>query len=933
MAEEIIGRDAERASVMQFLTPVAGPAALIIGGEAGIGKTALWKEAVSAARGMSFRVLLSRPGEQEHDLSYSVLGDLIGPVLDETLPFIPEPQAEALEVALLRRRGLRSRPDHHAVSLAALGVIRNLPGAEPVLVAVDDVQWVDAASRRVLQFMVRRLRDERVAFLLAQRGVDRDEDPFRLVETLGEERTSRLTVGALGPEALDRILRSRLSLGLPRPVLVQLHRASGGNPFYALEIGRAVQQGERRVAGEILPVPETLKGAVEAHLRELKPRTRAALGTVAALSRPTTSVVGTALGSRTSHAILTEAEDAGVVDVDGEAIRFSHPLLRSVLYREVSAEERQRIHRRLARIAGDAPERARHLALSVDGPDATVAAALDEGAEAAHARGAPEAAAALKQEALRLTPPRQRADARRRMVEAADLLLEAGDTARARQLLEEAVGAAGRGPERARALIPLAWVRSYQEGFPDALDLFVQARAEAGDNPAVKAEAEQGLAWCFHVRDVRTALKYARSSLENARASGDQAVISEAEAVERLILALSGRQVSLEGLERAMPADERATPIRPLIRPAWILSLLLQWVGDLHTARDHLLLLRQRATDRGDEHALLFVLQLLSRVECRLGNWEEAARLATESHGLALQTGLENAQLKAASSVSFQLYSQALVHACMGNVESALAAAKQGLELAPQGSSSIFELHGVIGFLELSRGRVREAHEHLAPIVQALESAGVHEPGVFRVHADEIEALIELGALGEAEALLAPFEARARARGHAWAVPLAGRCRGLVLAAQGKTDEALLRVAAALRDHERLPEPFELGRTLYAKGLVERRTKKKREARASLEGALTIFDGLGARLWAERARTELGRIGGRAPTPLSLTPTEERVAVLVSTGSANREVAAALFMSVNTVEANLKRIYRKLGITSRTQLAARMQQAGAKTGA
>jgi DNA-binding CsgD family transcriptional regulator len=916
--------------VARFLEAIAeGPAALVLQGEPGIGKTVVWRAGVAAARRLSYRVLITRPTEAESRLSYSALGDLLDEALGEAFvgsrPPPPRPQREALEVALLRRRGRQPRPDQRAVSLAALAVLKALSSVAPLVVAIDDVQWLDSPSAQVLKFAIRRLGDERVGILFASRGAQDDEDPFGLAEALTADRVERLTIGPVSIEALDGIVRGRLGAGLPRPVLVQLHQASGGNPFYALEIARAMERGERPT-GQLLPVPETLRELIRDRLRKLPARTRAALVAAAALSRPTVTLVGSAVASGTAKAAMARGLDAGVIEVDGENIRFTHPLFGSVLYSDASNAARSRLHRRLAAIVADHEERAWHLALSVDGPDAGVAAALDEAAAKARARGAPDAAAKLAEQAWQLTPAERNVDARRRAVEAAEFYEEAGNTERCRALLEEVVAASPPGEERARALIRLAWTRSYQDGLPSSVDLFHQVLAECGEDLATRVEAEMGLAWSFHLRDVITAQSHARAAVESARRFGDRRVLAEALAVDGFVQALLGRDRSVNEVEQAVSIEGRAGWTPQLVRPRWILGILFQWAGNLHAARDILQPLYRVSRERGDENALPNVLGHLSRVECRLGHWEVASRLANEAYQLTLQTGQR-------TELPYVLYARALADACMGNIGSVRADVDEGLELA--GSTMIWgiELSAVLGFVELSLGDAGEAHRHLAPIVEALESAGVEEPGVFRVHPDEIEALISLGDLERAKALLGPFEERAKARNHVWAMPLAGRCRGLLLAAGGDFEGAIRSLETALRDHERLPEPFELARTLHAKGVVERRAKRKREARASLERALSMFDELGAALWSERTRAELARIGGRAPAPLSLTPTEARVAALVSRGSTNREAADALFMSVNTVEANLKRIYRKLGIRSRTELSATMRspESGAPT--
>jgi DNA-binding CsgD family transcriptional regulator len=226
----------------------------------------------------------------------------------------------------------------------------------------------------------------------------------------------------------------------------------------------------------------------------------------------------------------------------------------------------------------------------------------------------------------------------------------------------------------------------------------------------------------------------------------------------------------------------------------------------------------------------------------------------------------------------------------------------------------------VLGFLELSLGNLAGAHEWLSPVVAFLQGAGMAEPGVIPCLADEVEALILLGDADGAEALLEVLEAQGRSLGRPFAIAAAGRCRALLLVARKDLEAARKALELALREHDRVGQPLELGRTLLVAGEIERRAKQKRAARSSLEEALHIFGGIGARLWAERARGSLQRVGGAAGEAGELTPTERRVAELVAEGRSNREAADALFLSVKTVEANLSRIFHKLGVRSRAEL-------------
>jgi DNA-binding CsgD family transcriptional regulator len=339
-------------------------------------------------------------------------------------------------------------------------------------------------------------------------------------------------------------------------------------------------------------------------------------------------------------------------------------------------------------------------------------------------------------------------------------------------------------------------------------------------------------------------------------------------------------------------------------------------VDDLDEARMIFRSLRVRADERAEESALPWILAELGLVEFLLGHWVDASRCADEATELALQTGQEPQRL-------FALGVRALVRTCRGETEGARADAEAVLEVAEQRGVMVATIlaSSALGLLELSLERPEATDRILGPLGERLEEGGVKEPGSVRFTPDEIEALIHLGRLKEAETLLDRLDRRARELDRASAQAGARRCRGLLAAAHGDLEGALAALEQALAEHERVPIPFERARTLLALGSARRRAKRRSAARESLGAALRIFEDLGARPWVEKGRAELARIGGRPPATGGLTPTETRVATLVSQGRSNKEVAAALFVSVKTVEANLSRIYAKLGLRSRAELA------------
>lgn len=349
--------------------------------------------------------------------------------------------------------------------------------------------------------------------------------------------------------------------------------------------------------------------------------------------------------------------------------------------------------------------------------------------------------------------------------------------------------------------------------------------------------------------------------------------------------------------------------------PRSTLGLQLMWAGQLEAARD----VFQHELAEYDKHAMYTVRQevlcYLAELECRAGRWQIAAGYAAEAAETVAESGM------AASQSHVVLFNQALAAAHLGDVDVARRDATQGLRLA-QANDDLFNAAwngAVLGFLELSLANHRRAHSHLAPVVAYLERMGAAEPGVIPCIPDDIEALVSLGLLDEGEALVQRLEEQGAALDRPWALATAARCRGLLAAARGDLVGARSSLEQALVEHRRVPQPFELARTLLVRGEVERRTKQKRAARLFLDQALEIFDQLGASLWSARAAADLARVGGSAAAS-ELTPTEQRVAQLVAEGKTNREVAHAVFVTVKTVEANLTRIYHKLGIRSRADL-------------
>ena len=918
------GRQAELARASSFLDAVPdGPRALVLSGEAGIGKSALWLDTVAQADGRSYRVLSCRPTESEAKLSFAALGDLLDEVVDDVVDALPPPQRSALDVALLRADVEGSPPDRRTLSSAFHGALIALAANGPLIVAIDDAHWLDQPSARILEFAIRRLHDVPIGIVVTTRLDDVGPLPLGLDRALRDDAIDRLVVGPISEDAARELLHAELSTHLPPSVLQEIHATAGGNPFLSLELGRAlVRRGGDREPGGALPVPSTLVDLVTERLSGLSDPVRQVLLITAAASQPTAPLVAQAIGGTDAIDDIEAALAAGVIEESAARLRPAHPLLATVQYSRSSGHDRREIHRRLAAVVLDQEERARHLALAAEGPNERVAAELAAATLRASARGAPEAAAQLADLAWQLTPADETEARIHRAIQAGRFAFEAGYLDKAAAFLEDAVAATPAGALRAQALLYLARVRYHSDDAASALALAEQASGEVGEDEELKPQIRLELAAAAEaVGDRARANTHAHEAVELADAAHDAATLAEALALAGFHDIVAGQGDPRSAMGRALELEGTAVAVRPLRSPTFRQGCLWMWMDDLDPARSTFVDLAKRSREAGDEGTLAVLLFMLAQVECTAGRWREAAAYAEESCEITAWTGHLPYRALALSA-------RALVDAHLGRAESARAAAEQGLELARRSGlvqASQANL-AALGFLELSLDQPKETHTVLWPLVEGVLTVGIREPGVVRFIPDEIEALIAIGEVDAARSTLDAFAAHAERLGRTWALATSERARGLLHASLGELPDALAAFDRALEHHAGLDEPFELGRTLLAQGQAIRRVKKWGPARDSLARSFEIFDRLGAALWADKASTELGRIGGRAPGPVDLTATEQEVAELVGRGLTNREVARTLFLSVSTVEANLRRIYRKVGVRSRTELSRRLSE-------
>lgn len=914
--KEVVGRTREIETIADFVDrlPAEG-GSLLIAGEAGIGKTTLWRAGVADAESRSYIVCRCRPAQAETEMSFAALIDLFERAPDGAFASLPEPQRRALEVALLRREAGDRNIDPRAVAAATLGLLKALAEVAPVLVAVDDLQWLDPASERVLRFALRRVGDAPIGVISSVRTTSASA----VIEPLSDRPSTELWITALSMGAIHRLIRSRLDPTFPRPLLTRIFEVSGGNPFFALEIARGLQRRSVVPRGDgSLPIPDSLGDLVRERLAALGPDARAALVVMSACPRPTTALLRAVVGDRAQEA-LEKAIAMKVIETAPNGLAFTHPLLASIMYGDASPAERREAHERLSAEVTEPEDRARHLGLAAEGPDASVAAVLDDAARLARARGAASAAAELSLLARDLTPPDRVLDVAARVMEAADHHYAAADTAAARELLQELVSLLGAGSVRARALHRLATIAYHVSSYDDAERLLAQALAEADEDVASEARVHEALAWVkVQQGDVHAAGRHATHAVELAERSGDDEVLVAALPIAIFTRFLIGEGLDEDLMARATALEDRAEHLPAERRPGPLFGLLTAWDGRMNEGRKMLLEAHERCVETGDMGAQPVTLYFLAHVEWHLGLWDDAL--------VHLDAAIEMAEdMRSDSLLAFALAVKAAIVAARGDIEEARASVARAARLAEMTAAPMASVYNACaaGLIELSAGDHAAAHERLEGMAQMLVAMPADPGLIARVCGDDAEALIALGQFDRAEALVVGMEDRTRVVDNVWLRAVAARCRAMLAAARGDSEAAVAATAEALSAHVRADLPFEHARSLLAEGVIERRARRKRAARAALEEAIAIFSGLGAAPWVEKACAELARLGGRAPAPLELSPTEIEVADAVARGLTNKEVAAELFMSVNTVEAYLKRIFRKVGVRSRTELAAR----------
>jgi DNA-binding CsgD family transcriptional regulator len=912
-ATDLLGRADELAEGERFFRALRSEdrsRALILTGAAGIGKTALWRALLDHARAHEIRTLIASPAASEADLSFAALTDLLSGIDGELIDRLPEPQRRALRVAMLEEPAGDAPSDLRTVAAGLLGVIRTLAGSGPVVLAIDDAQWLDPASRASIEFVARRLDKEAVGLLLAAR--DDGDGPARLdLGSALRSASTSLAIAPLSAAALYQLLRLRLGHSFARPTLVRIAEWSDGNPLLALEIGRAIlATGGAIDAAAPPPIPPDVGRALAARIETLDRAQRRTLLVAACASRPTEAQVRAAC--RRLRWPFTMPADQTLLARTATSLRFGHPLVAAQSIATATDADRRTVERALASLVEDPEEHARHLALAAVGPDENAALAAEAGARSADRRGASEAAIDLAELATRLTPRADLPSVARRRRALGEILLRTGETARAVEVLRRVVREAAPGPERAVARVLLADALLQAGATIEARRLCDAALEDAGPDRLARARVELTLERT--AADAHEAREHAEAALELLR-DGPSDLRARALADTASWISRLGGPVPQGLVDEAVALEADAAPDRLVSGARATRAWLWLMSDELDLAHAEYEQLRDRAEALGDESSLARILVELAQIDLRAGNWRELEGHAQAAVRVAERAGRAHDRAMA-------IIQLGAVAAARGERE----AAEQHLDEAQAfgvvaGDPMILAIvAGNRGLLALTTGDPAEADALFVEGEQHLAEAHLGDEALMRYQADRIEALVALGHIEEAASLADGIEARAMANNRRRPMAFVARGRGFVAAARGDLDEALDAFTASHRALVELGMRFEAARSLLARGIVHRRRRQKRRAHEDLSQALETFRDLAATAWVDRTREELGRIGLRPSAPRALTDTERTVALLAARGRTNREIAVAAFMSPRTVEGVLARVYAKLAISSRAEL-------------
>jgi len=903
-----VGRQEEQAALADVVQQARDgrSGVLCVHGPAGVGKSALLAQATVP----DATVLRARGVESETHLAFAALAELLLPVLDLRAG-LPEAQARAIGSALALEDAAPAAP--FAVAAGVLGLLA--AAAEdrgPVVVVVDDLQWVDEASRAVVLFAARRLDADPVAVLL---GV-RDDEGLDVAEL----DVPTLALGGLDHETATGLLAAEHP-GLAASVAERLVAETAGNPLALVEIPALLSAGQRageELLPEQLPLGRGLERAFGRRVRALGPVAREVLLLLAAAQAGEDA---TGLARRlVGDAALAEAEAAGLLVLTAAGAEFRHPLVRSATLAGAEPAALRAVHTRLA----EQPEvsgagRAWHLAAAAVGPDAEAAQALRECGVRAQAGGAfADAAAAFARAADLTAATDERA---RLLLEAAAAATIAGRSALGRELLTRCEQVATDPLVGADLRAMRARLES-RAGQPELGADQLVAEAEALTEDPARAGAfllEAAAIDMAHGRMNRMVRRASRARDLAAPVLPPIAALAEVLIAEaRMAL---GETAEADAVLAA--AEEDLLAFVPGTGPAEIVAMAAQssmWVERFDRSERLVNRLVSALREAGLLNELVYPLAVRAQVRLRLGRLRRARADATEAVELGNAAGQDTV-------LAYALGVLAEAEALLGQDDASRAHATRSAALAEGMSapSTAVYGHAALTLLDLGRGRPAEAADHGLAAERVERLTDTDESAIVRYLPNLAEALWRSGDEAGALARVETLERHAARPGHTWAAGAALRLRGVL----GPDDEVDERFALALEQHDPNERPFEAARTRLLHGERLRRARRPADARRPLRTALAAFERLGAEPWADRARVELRAAGGPAAATGGagagsgvdeLTPQELQVALLAAQGQTNREIGAGLFLSPKTVEHHLSRTFRKLGIRRRSEL-------------
>jgi DNA-binding NarL/FixJ family response regulator len=879
-------------------------------GPEGIGKTVLLDAVAATAVARGELVVRLRPAAAERRLPYAGMSDLVAQLPAAAPAALPPAHRTALG---LLRQGTAPRAGAAALArrLVLPGLLAHCARSRPVLLVVDDVQWLDAESAELIGFAMRRRPGPRVRVLAAQRVPD----------PAGRHRAARLCPAPVAdllvpPLAADDLTALLEAGGLPCRTASRLHEASGGNPFLALALGGAVAAGP---AWRPAPLPEPARALLRRRIEALPAPVAGTLLVAALATEPTVSTLIRA-GHEDAHRDVRAAATAGVVEVHGETIRFVPPALAAVLAEDAGAARRAGVHDALADAALDETGNVRHRALRSGRPDADVARDLVAVAERALGRGDGRTAAELYLLAADRCPRSLAEERFDWLVAAAGTALTAGSPALAGRAAE-AVLAATDSPARHRVTARLVLIDLAGQALADMDETFAAALNEAGDDVTLVGPVRLRLTWAAMLAgDPGTASDRAVGAAAAARQAGDPATEAMALTALAQIQRIQGERRWAGTLERSLALPAPPAPGWLHMGPRYLAARFAMVDDRLDEARAELLTLLAVAEHDRTGEALVEVLRSLAEVASRAGRCRDALRYAHRAVAAAQQAGL---------SPGPTWYTAAVAELVGGSLTAAAGYARRGVRASEQEGDCLY-LRRNLHALGLAEVRAGETRAGVAALVRLRElEGGAPDPMIVRWRGDLAGGLAALGEHAEAARILDEARAAAAALGEPGIAGYLDRATAVVLSESGQAASAVQLSAAAAEHFADLRQPIEQAHALLVQGGAERRRRRYAAARLAIGAALALFLAADAKPWTEQTERALARTEGTSapPADLGLTSTEARIAGLVRDGASNREIASRLYLSVKTVEATLTRVYRKLGVRSRTQLSSRLPAA------